>query len=93
MNGEIITVFTIVFVIIVLLVIDKIRIDVVALLCLLSLTWTGILDGAEALSGFSSNAVLAMLSVMILGRGIAKTGVMDRFSNLVVRAGGDSRLV
>ena len=74
-----------------LLVFDALRIDVVAMLCLLTLSWTGILDSAEALSGFSSNAVIAMLSVMILGHGIARAGIMDRFSRRVVDFAGDSR--
>jgi di/tricarboxylate transporter len=91
MSGDMITVFIIVIATIALLIIDKIRIDVVALLCLLALAWTGILDPAEALSGFSSNAVLAMLSVMIIGRGIAKTGIMDRFANLVFKAAGNNQ--
>jgi di/tricarboxylate transporter len=91
MSGDMITVFIIVIATIALLIIDKIRIDVVALLCLLALAWTGILDPAESLSGFSSNAVLAMLSVMIIGRGIAKTGIMDRFANLVFKAAGNNQ--
>ncbi len=74
-----------------LLVFDIFRIDIVALLCLLTLAWTGVLEPAEAIAGFSSNAVIAMLSVMILGHGIAKSGIMDRFSKRVVDFAGDSR--
>ncbi len=74
-----------------LLVLDILRIDVVALLCLLTLSWTGILDTSEALSGFSSNAVIAMLSVMILGHGIARAGIMDHFARRVVEFAGESR--
>ena len=36
------------------------------------------------LSGFSSNAVIVVMAVMILGRGLEKTGLMDRFSKLVL---------
>ena len=39
-------------------------------------------------SGFSSNAVIAMLSVMILGRGIARTGIMDEFSKFLISKAG-----
>jgi len=74
-----------------LLVLDALRIDVVALLCLLALSWTGILDTQEALSGFSSNAVIAMLSVMILGHGIARAGIIDHFARQVVAVAGDSQ--
>jgi len=91
MGNEIITVLIILALTVLMLVIEVVRIDLVAMLCLLSLTWTGLLSPAEALSGFSSNAVIAMISVMIMGRGIAKTGVMDRFSYYVMKKAGGSR--
>ncbi|MBN1376298.1 MAG: SLC13 family permease [Dehalococcoidia bacterium] len=74
-----------------LLILDKIRIDVVAILCMLALAWTGILQPLEALSSFSSNAVITMIAVMIMGRGIARTGVMAGFARLVLKYAGNSR--
>jgi di/tricarboxylate transporter len=74
-----------------MLIFQIIRIDLVAILCMLSLGWTGILEPEEMLSGFSSSAVFAIISVMIMGRGIARTGVMDRFSGFVVRRAGNNR--
>lgn len=41
--------------------------------CMLVLGWTGVLTQQETLSGFSCNAVIAMIAVMILGQGIANT--------------------
>jgi di/tricarboxylate transporter len=92
---EIIVVLFIFLGVISLLAFDALRMDVVAIFCLLALAWTGILDPLESLSGFSSNAVIAMMAVMILGRGIAKTGMMDRFSHVILRMVGkkQSRLV
>jgi len=91
MELEILIVLAILGGTILLLVFDLFRIDIVALLCLLTLAWTGVLEPAEAIAGFASNAVIAMLSVMILGHGIAKSGIMDRFSKRVVDFAGDSR--
>ena len=71
-----------------LLMADVLRIDIVAILCLLVLAWTGILEPLEALSGFASNAVIAMIAVMIMGKGLARTGLMDSFSRLVPRVAG-----
>lgn len=65
---------------VIMLVLDLVRIDIVAIGCMLALGWTGILNPQEVFSGFSSNTVIAMLSVMILGRGIASTGIMDKRS-------------
>lgn len=41
-----------------MLVLDVVRIDVVAILSMLALAWSGVLGPQEALSGFSSNAVV-----------------------------------
>jgi len=76
---------------VVLLVLDRLRIDVVALLCLLALAWSGILTPGEALAGFSSNAVISMIAVMVLGRGLAKTELMGRFAQGVVSLAGHDR--
>jgi len=77
-----------------MLVTEKIRIDVTAILTMLALSWSGILTSSEALSGFSSNAVVAMIAVMILGEGVAKTGMMSRFSKwLLRRVGSDKKRV
>lgn len=88
MEPSIITVLSILSITVVMLVWDIFRIDVVAIGCMLALGWTGILNPQELFSGFSSNAVIAMLSVMILGQGIARTGVMDDFSKLIIRMAG-----
>lgn len=76
---------------IVMLITEVVRIDMVAILCMLALGWTGILEPHEMLSGFSSNAVIVIMAVMIMGRGIARTGLMDRFSIAVIRLAGPGR--
>lgn len=73
---------------VILLVLDVVRIDIVAIGCMLALGWTGVLNTQEMFSGFSSNAVIAMLSVMILGRGISRTGIMDEFSKFIISKAG-----
>jgi di/tricarboxylate transporter len=91
MDPAIITVLIILIVTVVALVFEVVRIDVVALVCMLALGWTGVLTPQETLSGFSSNAVIAMIAVMILGKGIAKTGIMDRFSRAVLKKVGTKK--
>lgn len=88
MESGIIMVLIILGVTVIMLVLDVVRIDIVAIGCMLALGWTGILNPQEMFSGFSSNAVIAMLSVMILGRGIARTGIMDKFSKFIISKAG-----
>ena len=78
-------VVTILVITIILFILDIFRIDLVAILCMLTLGWSGVLEPLEAISGFSSNAVFAMMAVMVMGYGISQTGVMDRFSNWILR--------
>ncbi|MDT8365527.1 MAG: SLC13 family permease [bacterium] len=92
MTVEITIVLAILGVTIVLLALDVLRMDVVAILCMLALGWTGILKSLESLSGFSSNAVIAMMAVMVMGRGMEKTGIVDRFSRAILNVTGNSSL-
>ncbi|MFO7942781.1 MAG: SLC13 family permease [Anaerolineales bacterium] len=91
MDPAIITVLIILIATVIMLVFEVVRIDVVAIICMLALGWTGVLTPQETLSGFSSNAVIAMIAVMILGQGIAKTGIMDRFSRVVLENVGTKK--
>jgi di/tricarboxylate transporter len=90
METEILIVLGIMSFTIFMLVTEILRIDVTAIITLLLLYWTGILTGSEAISGFSSNAVIAMLAVMILGEGLAKTGMMNRFSKWLLKKVGSN---
>ena len=91
MDAEIIIVLSILVITAILLIVDKLRIDIIGILCMLALAWTRILDPLEALSGFSSNAVITIIAVMILGRGIARTGVMAGFARLALKYAGNSQ--
>ncbi|MDW7728640.1 MAG: SLC13 family permease [Bacillota bacterium] len=86
-----ITVLIILSATIIIFVFDIVRIDIAALLCMLALGWTGILTPQETLDGFSSNAVIAIMAVMILGQGVAKTGLMERYSQAVMKKVGTGR--
>jgi len=91
METEIIIVLTIMSFTIFMLVTEIVRIDVTALITMLALSWSGILTTGEALAGFSSNAVVAMIAVMILGEGVARTGMMSRFSKWLLKRVGKKK--
>lgn len=48
--------------------------DIVALISMISLFLTGILDATETLSGFSNPTVVMIAALFIIGEGIAQTG-------------------
>lgn len=73
-----------------LLLSERLRPDLVALLVVVSLAVSGVLTQQEAFSGFSRSAVMTMLAVFILAEGLMRAGVADRVGALLLRVGGRS---
>lgn len=88
MNLEIVMVFVILLAAIVMFTTEKVRNDFAAIMIMVTLAWSGILSTSEAFSGFSSNAVIAIMGVMIIGYGIESTGVMDSVANFIIKKAG-----
>ncbi len=88
MDPEILLVSVVVVVTLILFASDLLRIDLVAVLACLALAWLGLVTPEEAISGFASNAVVAMAAVMALGAGLERTGVTARIAGLIVRYAG-----
>jgi di/tricarboxylate transporter len=92
MTREILLVFCVLATAIVLFSTEKLRADVVAVLVMVTLPWLGLLDAKQAVSGLSSNAVIALMGVMVMGSGIEATGLMNRVARPIVRiAGSDEK--
>ncbi len=75
---------------IVLFVTEIVRVDVVAIIVMVTLPWLGLLKPIDTFSGFASNAVIAMIGVMIMGHGIDRSGVMDRITRPILSVAGSS---
>ncbi|MGN6153679.1 MAG: SLC13 family permease [Lysobacteraceae bacterium] len=69
---------------------EKLRVDLVAMLTLLALSLTGILDAKQALSGFSSEPAIIVATVFVLSAGLSATGITDRIGAGIARAAGSS---
>jgi len=69
---------------------EKLRVDLVAMLAMLALTLTGILNPREALSGFSSEPAIIVAAVFVLSSGLAATGITDRIGHAIGKAAGGS---
>jgi di/tricarboxylate transporter len=70
---------------------DRLRLDLVALLALLALALTGMITPAEALAGFADPLVVMIAALFVVGGGIFRTGVADRFGRGLGRLAGNSR--
>ena len=72
-----------------------VRVDVAALIIMVTLGLVSrvpgldpILNLTELFSGFSSNAVISIIGVMIIGKGLDKTGLMGKLAQLILSIGG-----
>lgn len=50
----------------------------------------GLVDPNRLFDGFSSNAVMSIIAVMIIGAGLDKTGIMNHVAAFILRIGGKS---
>ncbi|MFK5983824.1 MAG: SLC13 family permease [Pseudomonadota bacterium] len=50
----------------------------------------GLVDTNHLFDGFSSNAVISIIAVMIIGAGLDKTGIMSKVSTFILKVGGKS---
>ena len=73
-----------------LFVTDLLRVDLVGLLMMVLLPLTGVLKAEDAIAGLSSNAVVSIIAVMIIGAGLNKTGVMNWVAAKIIKVVGRS---
>ena len=86
--------FGVVAVVVLLFLSDRLRVDVVALLTMLSLPFLGLIPPRETFQGLASNAVVSIIAVIIMGRGLDHTGIVSRSVRPIMRlAGGRKRRI
>ena len=90
MPTEILLVLCVLALTMVLFILELVRVDLVAILVMLLLGWLELVPTREMFSGFASNAVMAMIGVMILGAGLDRSGAMNRATQWITRIAGAS---
>jgi di/tricarboxylate transporter len=79
---------------IVMFAINRPRMDVVALIMLIALPFTGVVSMGEALAGFSDANIVLIAALFVVGEGLVRTGVAQRLGDwLIRRAGGNDTLL
>lgn len=90
LTGEIALVLAIIGLAIFLFIVEWIRVDMVAIMMTVLLPILHLVTPKEAFSGFSSNAVISIIAVIIIGAGLDKTGVINRLVQPIIRIAGNS---
>ena len=73
-----------------LFIVEWLRVDVVAILIMVVLPLLGLVSPKEAFVGLSSNAVVSIIAVIMIGAGLDKTGLINSFVNPIVKIAGNS---
>lgn len=75
---------------IVLFVTEVVRIDVAAILVMVALGLLGLVEPGQLFAGFSSNAVISIIAVMIIGSALDRVGVMQVVAGWLLKVGGNT---
>jgi len=73
-----------------LFIVEWVRVDVVAILMMVSLPLLHLVTPKEAFVGLSSNAVVSIIAVIIIGAGLDRTGMINKLVAPVLRIAGNS---
>jgi di/tricarboxylate transporter len=95
MNPQLIIVLLLLVSAVVMFMRNRPRMDVVALLMIAALPFTGVITISEAIAGFSDPNIVLIALLFVLGEGLVRTGVARRLGDWISRTSGgsDVRLV
>ncbi|WP_022961175.1 SLC13 family permease [Halopseudomonas pelagia] len=92
MSGELLLVLGLLLSSMILFIINRPRMDVVALLVILALPLTGVLTLEETLAGFSDPSVILIAALFVMGNGLVRTGIAYQLGDWMVRKAGNSEV-
>lgn len=90
MTLPIILVMAVLVLAVLLFIFEWVRVDVVGILMMVILPLLGLVTPKEAISGLSSNAVVSIIAVIIIGAGLDKTGAMNSLARVLLKFAGKS---
>ena len=90
MNHQLLVVLSLLGICVALFIANKPRMDVVALIALVTLPLTGILTVSEALAGFSDSSVVLIGALFVVGEGLVRTGIANRIGDFLLHRSGGS---
>ncbi len=73
-----------------LFVFEVVRVDVAAIVTLVLVGISGLIPAVHIFDGFSSNAVISIIALMIMGAGLDRTGIMNLLAHYILRVGGST---
>lgn len=95
MNTQLLVVLFLLIAAVVMFAMNKPRMDVVALVMMVALPFTGAIDMGEALAGFSDSNIVLIAALFVIGEGLVRTGVARGVGDLLIKKAGktETRLI
>ena len=90
LTSEMILVMLMIAIAVFLFIMEWVRVDVVAILMMVSLPLLHLVTPTEAFIGLSSNAVVSIIAVIIIGAGLDKTGLINNLVSPILKIAGKS---
>src|SRR5271165_1093528 len=90
MNTDLIIVLCLLAAAIAMFVINKPRMDVVAVIMIVALPFTGVITMGEALAGFSDANIVLIAALFVIGEGLVRTGIARRLGDWLYAKAGSS---
>jgi len=91
MISPLIAVLSLLAVVIVMFIMNRPRMDAVAIIAICALPMTGVVTVSETLAGFSDPNIVLIAALFVIGDGLVRTGVARRMGELLVTHGGSSQ--
>ncbi|WJY16441.1 SLC13 family permease [Pectobacteriaceae bacterium CE90] len=92
LNSELLWVLSLLFITIVLFATNKLRMDVVALLVIITFVLSGTLTLQDALVGFSDPNVILIAALFVVGEGLVRTGIAYQVGDWLMHVAGHSEI-
>lgn len=93
MTPEIGTTLALLVLAIVLFAIERIPVDIIAILLVMALVLTGVLSIQEGLAGFGNDIIITIGGLFVLVGGLIKTGIIDQIGHRLYKIAGDNELI
>jgi di/tricarboxylate transporter len=92
MNTELIVVLGLLAAAVAMFVVNKPRMDAVALIMIVALPFTGVITMNEALAGFSDANIVLIAALFVIGEGLVRTGVARGLGDWLYGRAGSSEI-
>src|SRR4051794_10510803 len=90
MNTDLVVILLMLAAAVAMFILNRPRMDAVALIMIVGMPFTGVITVNEALAGFSDPNIVLIAALFVIGEGLVRTGVARRLGDWLAAKGGSS---